>query len=283
LLACGKDQLADLLLASEKEYSNNVHNMFLDELRIYFFTGGMPECVKIFAERMKLKEVFDIQKQLIETYRADFSKYAPYADRRCLNSVLTNTAKMVGQQIKYARLTTDFTPPTNKKAFDLLSMARVIYKIPSTSPAGLPLGASASSKRFKALMVDIGLMQNLCDVNISEEIFKLDLLDIYRGALAEQFVGQELLAGDQSEIYYWSREAKSSTAEVDFIFEYKGKILPVEVKSGASGKLKSMHLLLKTYPSISAGYVFSTRTYSEIPEQKLYFHPIYEASQLAKV
>jgi len=283
LLACGKVQLADLLLASDQEYSENVHNMFLDELRLYFFTGGMPECVKSYAGRRKLKEVFDIQKQLIETYRADFSKYAPYADRRCLNSVLTSAAKMVGQQIKYARLTNDFTSPTNKKAFDLLNMARVIYKIPSTSPAGLPLGASASSKKFKALMVDIGLMQNLCGVNFNEEKNKLDLLDIYRGALAEQFVGQELLAVDQSELYYWSREAKSSSAEVDFVLENGGKILPIEVKSGVSGKLRSMHLLLKTFPNISAGYVFSARPYSEIPKQKLFFYPIYKARQIAEI
>jgi hypothetical protein len=177
----------------------------LDELRIYFFTGGMPECVNAYDVRQKLKEVFEIQRQLIETYRADFSKYAPYADKRCLNTVLTNTAKMVGQQINYARLTPDFTPPTNKKAFDLLHMARIIHKVPAASPAGLPLGASASSKKFKALMVDIGLMQNLCGINYSEEINRLDLLDIYEGTLAEQFVGQELLATTGNDLYYWSR------------------------------------------------------------------------------
>jgi len=282
LSARGKNKLAGLLLSPNQEYSENVHNMFLDELRLYFFTGGMPECVKVYAERGKLKEVFDIQKQLIETFRADFSKYAPYADKRCLNSVLTSTAKMVGQQIKYARLTNDFTPPTNKKAFDLLNMSRIIYKIPSASPAGLPLGASSSGRKFKAIMVDIGLMQNLCGLNISEEMSKSDLLDIYRGALAEQFAGQELLAADRSELYYWSREAKSSSAEVDYLIENNGKILPIEVKSGVSGKLRSMHLLLKTYQNISAGCVFSARPYSKIPEQKLFFFPIYQACQIAQ-
>ena len=281
LLACGKDKLAGLLLESDLEYSENVHHMLLDELRLYFFTGGMPECVNSFAERGKLKDVFDIQRQLLETYRADFSKYAPYADKHCLNAVLVNTAKMVGQQIKYSRLTNDFTSPTNKKAFDLLNMARIIYKIPSASPAGSPLGASASGKKFKTICVDIGLMQNLCGVNISDEINKLDLMNIYQGALAEQFVGQELLAAGLNDVYYWSREAKSSSAEVDFLIESKGQIVPIEVKSGISGKLRSMHLLIKTYPNVSAGYVLSTRPHSEITDQKLIFYPLYHAHKFS--
>ncbi len=131
-------------------------------------------------------------------------------------------------------------------------------------------------------MVDIGLMQNLCGVNISEEMNKLDLMDIYRGALAEQFVGQELLAAGRNELYYWSREAKSSSAEVDFLIERKGEIAPIEVKSGVSGKLRSMHLLIKTYPNVSAGYVFSARPYSEIPAQRLIFYPLYKTCQIAE-
>jgi len=93
--------------------------MFLEQLRLYFFIGGMPECVKTYRDTEKLKKVFKIQKGLIEAYRADFSKYAPYSDKQCLNSVLTNTARFTGQQIKYTRLADSFTPPTNKKAFVL--------------------------------------------------------------------------------------------------------------------------------------------------------------------
>ncbi len=280
LLACEKDKLAAVLSTSSRHYSENVHNLLLDELRIYFFTGGMPECVHSFAEKRKLREVFDIQDQLIQTYRADFSKYAPFADKRCLDAVLTNTAKMVGQQIKYTRLTNDFTPPTNKKAFDLLNMARVIHKIPSASPGGLPLGASSSGKRFKAIMADIGLMQKLCGIQYKETMSTSDLMDMFRGALAEQFVGQELLAAGQNELCYWSRDAKSSSAEVDYLIENKGMVLPMEVKSGPSGKLKSMHLLLNSHPNVPTGYVLSTGPYSEIPDQKLTFYPLYSVSQL---
>ena len=85
------------------------------------------------------------------------------------------------------------------------------------------------------------------------------------------------MAAGQEELYYWSREAKSSSAEVDFLITMNGRIHPVEIKSGASGRLRSLHLLLETYPNCPSGYVFSTRPYSELPKQKLIFLPLYYA------
>ena len=144
-------------------------------------------------------------------------------------------------------MTDGFTTPTIKKAFDLLTQAKVIYKVSSASPAGLPLGSSDSEKKFKAVLVDIGLVQYLCGMSLSDEFKKSDLLAIYQGALAEQFVGQEILAAGYGDLFYWSRDAKSSTAEVDYLVTKKGKIVPVEVKSGASERLRSLHMILNTY------------------------------------
>ena len=86
-----------------------------------------------------------------------------YADKRILNHVLSAVSKNIGHQIKYTQLSDESTGPTNKKAFDLLQLARVIYKVRATSPVSLPLGASASEKKFKALLVEIGLMHSLMD------------------------------------------------------------------------------------------------------------------------
>lgn len=95
--------------------------------------------------------------------------------------------------------------------------------------------------------------------------------------MAEQFVGQELMAAGQDELYYWAREAKSSTAEVDFLITVEGRIHPVEVKSGAAGRLRSLHLLLESHPNCSHGLAFSCPPYAELPEQKLIFLPLYYA------
>jgi predicted AAA+ superfamily ATPase len=111
--------------------------------------------------------------------------------------------------------------------------------VSSTSPSGLPLGASASATKFKALMVDLGLMQHLCGMPVDLEFPKTDLLTIYQGALAKQFVGQELAAAGQEPLHYWSRDAKSSSAEVDFLTVIKNRICPVEIKSGTADDLEA--------------------------------------------
>ena len=126
-------------------------------------------------------------------------------------------------------------------------------------------------------MVDIGLMGHLTGMPVNVEYQKPDLLGVYRGALAEQFVGQEIVLSQQENLYYWSRRAKSSSAEVDYVAVIDGRIHPVEVKSGSSGRLKSLHLFLQTYQNSPGGIVFSTRPYEELPTQRVKFIPIYFA------
>jgi len=277
LLATGKALMAEVVLAAPAPQPESVHATLLDALRRYLFVGGMPECVQAYVDTGSLRDAFEVHAELAGAYRQDFSKYAPHADKRCLNVVFSSVPKRVGRQIKYARLAEGHTHPTIKKAFELLCLAQVIRKVPAASPAGLPLGASASVRKFKALLVDIGLMQHLCGLPADLEYARTNLLDIHEGALAEQFVGQELLAAGQEELTYWARNAKSSTAEVDFLIVTQGRVHPVEVKSGASGRLRSLHMLLKAYPGCGCGYVFSCAPYSELPEKKLVFLPLYYA------
>ena len=237
----------------------------------------MPESVKVYAETGSMRESFEVQAEICETYRMDFAKYSPQVDKQCLNSVLTSVSQSVGQQIKYTRLSRDFSSPTVKKAFQLLCQANVIRKIASADPSGLPLGISSSEKVFKAILVDMGLMRYLSGMPTDVEYGKADLLGIYQGAMAEQFVGQEMLSSRGEDLHYWSRSAKSSTAEVDYITVIDGQITPIEVKSGVSGRLRSLHLFLKTYKNSPWGMVFSTRPYEELPEERIRFIPLYFA------
>jgi len=107
------------------------------------------------------------------------------------------------------------------------------------------------------------------------EYARNDLLAIYRGAMAEQFVGQEMMVSQQGDLYYWDRQAKSSSAEVDYLAVLNGRIHPVEVKSGVAGSLRSLHLFLATYPECGKAFVFSDRPYADLPEQKIRFLPLY--------
>jgi predicted AAA+ superfamily ATPase len=282
LWAAGKEAAAEVVLAPPKKLDDTVHRILLDELRRYFFTGGMPESVSAFVHSGSLRDSFAVQRELAESYRQDFSKYAPRADARCLDAVFKGAAQGIGRQVQYTRLAEGYSHPTIKRAFDLLCMARVIQKVPAADPSGLPLGATASSRRFKALMVDVGLWQSICGLKTDTEYARGDLLDIYRGAMAEQFVGQEIRAAQGPDLYYWSREARGSAAEVDFLAVVDKTIHPVEVKSGASGRLRSLHQILRTCHDCGVGFVFSQAPYAELSEQKVKFLPLYFAYSATK-
>lgn len=282
LNATGNEPAAKLISDFPKEVSESVHNMLSGELKKYFFVGGMPECVKNYSETKSVNDVFEIQSDLLATFRQDFLKYTPKIDPGCLNAVLNSVPQKIGQQIKYTGLTEGYSNPTIKKAFELLETARIFRKVKAASPAGLPLGASANDKKFKALLLDVGLLGSFHGVSRSLEYSKTELLSFFQGALAEQFIGQEILSATDSDLFYWSREAKSSNAETDYLVEKQGKIVPIEVKSGKGGSLKSLHLLLDTYQNIDEAFVFSDAAYRKSDVQKISFIPLYYANVVLK-
>lgn len=284
LLATNKTGLAEFIL-QEPQFNDTlgdtVHQELLSETRKYFFVGGMPEAVVAFSASHSFQDCFAVHAELVSAFRDDFAKYSPRVDTHCLDLVFRAVAKNVGQQLKYARLAESYSQPTLKKAFDLLCQSRLLYKVESTSPTGIPLGASTNPKIFKSLLLDIGLMHHLCGLSADAEWLSQDLLALYEGALAEQFVGQEIISALGRQLYYWSRSAKNSSAEVDFLFTKKNTICPIEVKSGSEGRLRSLHMLLENYPHCQNGTVFSTAKPARIKEKRLVFLPLYYAFRFA--
>jgi hypothetical protein len=161
-------------------------------------------------------------------------------------------------------------------------MSKLIYQIKAINPIGFPVQL-ISGRIFKTALLDVGIMNFLCGIQPNEEFINSDLLSIYRGALAEQYVAQEFAITQQNDVYYWERQAKSSTAEVDFVIQKNNKWFPVEVKSGSSGALRSLHLYLQEYSQTTEAYVLSSQPYSELMEQKLKFVPVYFAYSLSKM
>lgn len=280
LEAIGKRSMAEYVLQAAPSVDETIQKTILNELRNYFFIGGMPECVKIYRDSTSMIEAFRVQSEILDSFRDDFSKYTPRVDKTCLDTVFLSAARRIGDQIKYTQLDEGHTGPTNRKAFDLLSKARVIHKIPSCDPSGLPLGATANPKIFKAIILDIGLLQRLAQVPVEFELKQDNLLGMYRGRLAEQFVAQELIAWHSSELFYWSRNARGSSAEVDFLVVREGDIYPVEVKSGPSGRLRSLHHMLSKYKNCPQGLVLHGGTFQTLAKQKLTFLPLYAAATI---
>ncbi len=254
-----------------------VHAVLMDEVRRYCFVGGMPEAVAAWHNGQRIADVFEIQAALCAALRDDFGKYRSRANHRVIDQVLVAAAESVGSQVKYSRLGPDFSGQQIKAAVELLIRARILRRVVSTDPSGLPLGARARQSRFKLLLVDIGLWQHLRGVTPAE-FMRRDLLAIHRGAMAEQFVGQELAASQGGQVYYWSREARGSSAEVDYLAVRDGKFYAVEVKSGPAGKLRSLHMLLNgEYPDVAGGLVFQDGPPADLPAQRLTFLPLYNA------
>jgi predicted AAA+ superfamily ATPase len=282
LWALNEDVGAQVISDRPVAVSVAVHDHLLDLVRRFFFVGGMPEAVAAYAATTSLQEAFAVQDELVTAYCEDFGKYGGRTDKAALDAVLTGAARGVGDQVKYARLAEGFHGATIKRSFDLLAQARVLRPVRAASPAGAPLTVRASQRRFKAIMVDVGVMQRLCGLRADVEYARSDLLSVFRGALAEQFVGQELLAATGADLFYWVREARGSSAEVDYLVDDGRRIVPVEVKSGSAGRLRSLHLLMDAYPGAAPGVVISGRPYAELPEQRLVFAPLYFAASLAR-
>ena len=273
-MALGNEKAAELLSGSPHELSESSHQFLLDQLKDYFFVGGMPEAVKIFIETRSVNKAIEVQGEICNSLKQDFAKYNPRVDKNCLTEVFTSLAKNIGKQTKYTSLSEGFSNPTIKKAYETLVQAKLVHRINSVNPQGLPLSIM-TSKVFKSSMLDIGVMNYLCGIYKTDDYFNRDLLGIYRGAMAEQFVGQEMAVNQNNELFYWSRQAKSSTAEVDYVISVNGQIIPVEVKSSKAGRLRSMHQYLKECPECKTGYVFSSNKYAELPDQRLIFIPLY--------
>ncbi len=281
LLALNYKKAAAICNSPITEVSESTHKFLIEQLRIYWLVGGMPECIKEYENTKSIKRAAEVQDEICETYQMDFNKYKPKTDINCLNTVFSGIAAKVGQQIKYTGWTKDYTIPTVKKAYESLSMARIAKKVKSVSSPGIPLEAHSSDKKFKNLFLDIGLMNRVMGIDYNEALNHKNLLAIYRGQLAEQFVGQEFATATNKQLYYWAREAKSSNAEIDYLSLIEGKFVPIEVKDGPSGKLRSLHLYRKTYQPLYS-VVFHSGQMGVLKDENIIFLPLYFAGSFAQ-
>ena len=222
-----------------------IHNRLKDLLRTYFFVGGMPEAVATYAKSKRLKDVSDVHNSIIETYREDFPKYIGSRNLPRIQHVFNFTARNVGKKVKYSQFSRGDKSATIRGDIELLCMARVISKVIHSHCSGLPLQADIEENIFKLLFLDVGLMNAIGGLgwNTISNIAEAELIN--EGTIAEQFIGQHLQdslsSSPNRELTYWLREGRASNAEVDYVLALNGKIIPIEVKSGASGSLKSLH------------------------------------------
>jgi predicted AAA+ superfamily ATPase len=246
LLALGEDALAHFIQTWEPMQPINpvVHQRFTALLRLYYSVGGMPEAVKTYATNQRLSEVSEVHASIIQTYRDDFPKYIGTRNQARIQQVFNYAARNVGQKVKYSQFSSDDKSATIKADIELLCLARVLHKVVHSHCNGLPLQGEVEEKTYKLLFLDIGLMNAICGLNWQELSMVKEARFVNEGPNAEQFIGQhlvELLAAQPNrELTYWLREARSNNAELDYVIALNGRILPIEVKAGATGSLRSL-------------------------------------------
>jgi len=227
------------------QISTALHNKLKESLRHFFFTGGMPEVVASYGRDQNFFEVQRRLSAILTTMQNDFAKYGSRKQQDVLQKVMHYVVGNVGRKVKYVNIDREIRSGILKEAFHLLAMSKVVHFVERSAGNGVPLGAEASLKGFKSIFLDIGLVNNLCGLRL---LHPEGLMTVHEGGLAEQFIGQELLSlssfFEDSRLYFWNRHEKNSNAEIDYLFSHQNSVVPIEVKAGKTGTLKSLHLFL---------------------------------------
>ena len=227
---------------------DSVHRKYLDLLNQFWVVGGLPEAVSEYVQSGEFAVVSRIQQSIVATYRDDFNKYSQGRLRTRVQAVFDRLPGMVGRKFKYVEVSRDHRAAELADALAHLCMARVACKVHHTSANGVPLAAEINERRFKCLYMDVGLMCAALHLNVLD-LGRQDRTLVNNGAVAEQFIGQHLLHGgpryETPMLYYWAREARSAAAEVDYLLAPGSGIVPVEIKAGTTGSLRSLHQFLK--------------------------------------
>lgn len=269
LLARGQDKLCDFIVhyKLEDKIAEALHEKLWQMLREYVFIGGLPAAVANWIQNQSFLTVNEIHQNLLATYRDDFAKYAKRLAHERLQEVFQAVPRQLGRKFKYSAINQDVQSSSLKNALDLLCRARLCHKVQACAGDGIPLAASIKAKTFKVILLDVGLATAAMGLTLTERVKFDELQLLNEGGIAEQLVGQLLRVVTpyflEPKLYYWVRDKLGAEAEVDYLIQHAATIIPIEVKSGSTGTLRSLHAftrlrgLLKAvrinadYPSIT--------------------------------
>lgn len=224
-----------------------IHEKLIALTRLYTAIGGMPSAIDTYIKTDSFQQVEMEQSSIIQTCRDDFSKYGKKIDAGLLRLTLEKIPQLIGNKIKYVDINRDKRAAEISSSIRMLQMAHLLYCVHHSAGNAPPLSSQKKERDFKPLFLDIGLMMNSLNMKITGLLDK-GLIAANNGAVAEQFIGQHLLySGEpfkEPELYYWNREKRNAAAEVDYLIQQESNIVPVEVKAGVSGTLKSLHTFI---------------------------------------
>lgn len=249
-----------------------LHGELVETFRTFMLVGGMPASVAMWLAEHSYIKCAEVQEDIQQAYFDDFSKYSSKANPELLRAVLRSVIAQNGRKFVYSKAIEAYKINDVKEALQMLLRAGLIHEVGMTAANGLPLGAEANAKHKKYIFLDTGLMLRVqaLDMGTSIDVFILtasvsDLVN--KGALAEMFVGLELIKNGNprmpESLFYWENLNRGAVAEVDYVTAYDMSILPIEVKSGGSGKMKSLRMFMDSR-QLSRGIRTSLENFGQI-------------------
>jgi predicted AAA+ superfamily ATPase len=250
LRAIGEEALCGIVAEADADHpvDEPFHRRLVEHVRTFQLIGGMPAVVASYVQRRDLLGCFTLLDDLAVMFLDDFAKFGKRVPVTRLSEVFRSVVLQSGGKFRYSRIASETSAPALKSALTLLVQAGLVHRVVHTHARGLPLGAQADDKKFKAILFDIGLHQRLLGLDVPRHLTAADLDLVNRGSMAESFVGQELVGNGSAHarpaLYYWHREARASNAEVDYVIQQGIDIVPVEVKAATRGGMQSMRRFL---------------------------------------
>lgn len=296
LLAIGKKGLLNAKQACspahplEKPFYDNLVETF----RSYMLVGGMPEAVAAYVETNSYRYSNGIVNEIIQGYQDDFAKYGTKANPILLRQALISVAHQAGSKFVYNRIEGEYRSQEVKSALEMLRNAGLVIPTYHTDANGIPLGAEINERVVKYLILDPGILLAILgiDDNTNRSIKEImvenaiDLID--KGNVAEMIAGLELIKYSspqkRHQLYYWQNMNKGTCAEVDYIIAQDGEIIPIEVKSGVKGSMRSMYSLMHNpQKNINRGIRCSLEnfgTFQSPDNKRIDIIPIYAISNI---
>ena len=247
--ACGENLLWKEVCKSkpEKPLFEPFHEKCLEYFKKFLLLGGMPAVAVKYIENKNLLECQKILDDLIISLKADFVKYKKRVSDLHILAAFEAVVNQGGGKFNYSSAN-QLNYRQLKDSLGLLQKAGLVIPVVHSSSNGLPLGGNVNFKKQKFILLDTGIFQRLLGLELSDILFSNDISLINKGAIAEQYAGLEFLKSascySQENLYFWSREKSKSSAEIDYVMQCDEKIVPIEIKSGSSGKMQSMHIFL---------------------------------------
>jgi len=233
-----------------EKISSAVHEKATEWFDRFAMVGGMPDMVQHDLANEDGASIRTLQRDLLQAYRDDFTKYSGHLSGMVLEQVLLHIINSLGNKFVYNRVPGNLKAQHVKQGLKLMAMAHLCQLIPHSAANGIPLASEANPRIQKVGLLDIGLAHGLWNTPAARKFPQWnDIPPTIRGGLAEQLASQQLrlACGEATylgQVHHWRREG-GRVGEIDYLAEIEGRIIPVEVKGGSAGSMKSLQIFMQ--------------------------------------